>query len=169
MKHQKISAALNLFPFLTILLATMGILAFISLCLLFSTPEGEYHVAQTRGENTPGEGDTVMVEFKMIGKPDFIYPHYVICKKNELILQDNKTVVPWNEEVGIILYLSYLYNLQDINNQHHQKFQDHQEYIIFVVYPGGILTYFQARHFLQKITTLNFGVEPMLANWKVVD
>jgi len=150
MKPRKIAPGLNLFPFLTILLATMGILAFISLCLLFSTPEGEYQSAQASSQDDRKNGDTVMVEFKMIGKPEFIYPHYVICKKDELILQDTKTVIPWNEEMGIILYLGYLYNLQEINHQYHRNFTDHQEYIIFAVYPGGIVTYFQAAIFFRR-------------------
>ncbi len=168
-KKRRVRSTVSLFPFLTILLATMGILAFIGLSLLFSAPEKTMIEANSMTNPADSASDTVLVEFQLIGKPASLYPHYILCRNEGLTLIDDNLEIPFSEEWGYFVFLSYLYKLQETNIENHRNYQDHQEYIIFAVYAGGIETYQKARQILQQYSALNFGVEPMLPNWKIAD
>ncbi len=171
MKRYKKKIDINLFPFLTILLSTMGVLTFIALSLLFSVEDGNgSYPDDTRKivSDTSKNKDSVLVEFKLIDKPDYIKPHYIICKEDKIYIKDNEIWLSFKEDYSYFLLYNYLKSLENINIEYHKNFKDHQEYVIFGIYPSGIQTYYKARAILQNYTSLNFGSEPMLPNWKIV-
>jgi len=159
----------ELFPFLTILLSTMGVLAFISLSLLFSAPEGTEKLKSERNSKKSDENgsDSITVKFELIGKPDFIHPHYILCLKDKILIHDSGIEIPFNENYGYFLFYDYLNSLESLNQSFHEKYKDNDEYVIFGVYPTGIETYFRCRQILQMFTNLNFGTQPILPNWKL--
>ena len=63
----------TLFPFLSVLLCTMGILAFLSISFLLVVPQ-----------DTVSKSKSKLIEFDWIGAPAYVKPIFFRCYKNRI-------------------------------------------------------------------------------------
>ena len=63
--------------------------------------------------------------------------------------------------------LSYLVQLASLNKSIKKQFGNTEYYPLILVYPEGVLTTELLLVVIDQIEGINYGLEPMLPNWKV--
>ena len=164
MKHATHAPRVTLFPFLSVLISTMGVLAFLSISFLLVIPENI--------------GDSVKpsnFQFEWVGAPGYVSPIYFQCYKDRVEyfnLFENRDHTISIEKLLDQLegekpdLLSYLVQLSSLNKSIKKQFGDTEYYPLILVYPDGVLTTELLLVLIDQIKGLNYGLEPMLPNWK---
>lgn len=154
-----------LFPFLSVLLSTMGVLAFLSISFLILsryTPE------------TPEQKKRV--EFEWIGAPEYVEPVYIKCfgdyieyfnlftnREERVELEDLlRQVRGENPE-----FISYLLRVDRLNREIKRNFGQTEHFPLLLVYPDGVLASEVLTSIIEQIEGLNAGLEPMLPHWEI--
>ena len=165
MRHASHSPRVTLFPFLSVLLSTMGVLAFLSISFLLVVPQDADSLS------TPKR-----IKFEWVGAPGYIKPIFVRCYADRIEyynLFDNQDYSIMLEELLDQLQgdnpelLSYLAQLFQLNTSIKKQYGKTEYYPLLLVYPDGVLTSELLLVVIEKIGGLNFGLEPMLPNWEV--
>jgi len=165
MRHASHSPRVTLFPFLSVLLSTMGVLAFLSISFLLVVPQDADSLS------TPKR-----IKFEWVGAPGYVKPIFIRCYADRIEyynLFDNQDYTIKLEELLDQLQgdnpelLSYLAQLFQLNTSIKKQFGKTEYYPLLLVYPDGVLTSELLLVVIEKIGGLNFGLEPMLPNWEV--
>ena len=165
MRHASNFPKVTLFPFLSVLLSTMGILAFLSISFLIVVPE-----------NTDSTRDPKRLQFEWVGAPGFVKPIFIRCYADRLeyynMFEKREYSLSLDELLNqlqgknseLLLYLVQLYQLNiDIK----KKLGKTEYFPLLLVYPEGVLISELFMVAIEKIGELNFGMEPMLPKWEV--
>ncbi len=150
----------TLFPFLSVLLCTMGILAFLSISFLLVVPYHNDYISKSK-----------QIKFEWIGAPAYVKPIYFYCYKNRIEyynLFENRSYTLFLD--GLLKQiegedpkiLKYLIQILELNINTKIKFGKTEYYPLLLVYPEGIFTSEILIAVIEKIKGLNFGMEPML-------
>lgn len=165
MRHASHSPRVTLFPFLSVLLSTMGVLAFLSISFLLVVPQDADSLS------TPKR-----IKFEWVGAPGYVKPIFIRCYADRIEyynLFDNQDYTIMLEELLDQLQgdnpelLSYLAQLFQLNTRIKKQFGKTEYYPLLLVYPDGVLTSELLLVVIEKIGGLNFGLEPMLPIWEV--
>ncbi|MDP6309269.1 MAG: hypothetical protein QGG66_10045, partial [SAR324 cluster bacterium] len=165
MRHASHSPRVTLFPFLSVLLSTMGVLAFLSISFLLVVPQDADSLS------TPKR-----IKFEWVGAPGYVKPIFIRCYTDRIEyynLFDNQDYTITLEKLLDQLQgdnpelLSYLAQLFQLNTSIKKQFGNTEYYPLLLVYPDGVLTSELLLVVIEKIGGLNFGLEPMLPNWEV--
>ena len=165
MRHASHSPRVTLFPFLSVLLSTMGVLAFLSISFLLVVPQDADSLS------TPKR-----IKFEWVGAPGYVKPIFIRCYADRIEyynLFDNQDYPITLEELMDQLQgddpelLSYLAQLFKLNTSIKKQSGKKEYYPLLLVYPDGVLTSELLLVVIEKIGGLNFGLEPMLPNWEV--
>jgi len=164
MKHYTFVPNVSLFPFLSVLICVMGILAFMSITfLLISYNEQPSPTQQT-------------ITFQWVGAPAYVKPIFIRCRNNQLIyydlFQNRDHTLSLNhllkEIQGKELQLKkYLVKLSKLNQEIKHSFGTMEYYPLLLVYPSGILASELVTPLIEQVGGLNVGLEPMLPHWEV--
>ena len=73
MKHVKSIPQVTLFPFLSVLLSTMGVLAFLSISFLLVIPENVDELTKSRN-----------FQFEWVGSPGYVSPIFIRCYEDRV-------------------------------------------------------------------------------------
>lgn len=144
-KRRKRGPALSLFPFLNILLCTIGVLAFVVISLgiisMFTRPE-VWNVA---------------MEVEVVGEDHSMRPLYVECHGDMAVVHPQGSEVRLDRlEAGDSPFMQLV----------DQVSQAGDEYIVFAVYPDGIGCFREARAIARK-RGIDIGSEPMDGGWRL--
>ena len=159
------SPRLTLFPFLSVLLSTMGVLAFFSISVVLVVPQNADSPATSK--NIKGE---------WVGAPGYVKPIFFRCYADRVeyynLFENKDTTLSLEDLLNQIQgenpeLLSYLIQLFQLNRSIKKQFGKTEYYPLFLVYPDGVLTSELLMVVIEKIGRLNFGLEPMLPNWEV--
>lgn len=186
-----------LFPFLSVLLGTMGVLAFLSIALAFfeQLPEAA------------GRTETVLVRWH--GAPEHVRPLLFACERDELVLHGTDgtnlrfSLADLQREAALVrslrermrrrlgeftssqrLWLQMKQELPrqarlhggftlfahalELNNLRGAARQVGEEhYPILLIYPQGLRVYEHVAYLLEATTQLPVGLEPMQPNWRL--
>ena len=154
----------TLFPFLSVLLSTMGVLAFLSISFLLITPD--------QNETTFRR----QIEFQWVGAPGYVKPIFISCYEDRIeyfnLFRNSQQSVTLkslmhqiqNRRSELIQYLAYLISL---NATIRKKFGRTEYYPLILVYPKGVLASEILMEIIGQIEDLNVGLEPMLSHWEV--
>lgn len=165
MRHASHPPRVTLFPFLSVLLSTMGVLAFLSISFLLVVPQDADSLS------TPKR-----IKFEWVGAPGYVKPIFIRCYTDRIEyynLFENQDYTIMLEELLDQLQgdnpelLSYLAQLFQLNTSIKKQFGNTEYYPLLLVYPDGVLTSELLLVVIEKIGGLNFGLEPMLPNWEV--
>ncbi len=165
MRHASHSPRVTLFPFLSVLLSTMGVLAFLSISFLLVVPQDADSLS------TPKR-----IKFEWVGAPGYVKPIFIRCYADRIEyynLFENQDYTIMLEELLDQLQgdnpelLSYLAQLFQLNTNIKKQFGNTEYYPLLLVYPDGVLTSELLLVVIEKIGGLNFGLEPMLPIWEV--
>ncbi len=165
MRHASHSPRVTLFPFLSVLLSTMGVLAFLSISFLLVVPQDADSLS------TPKR-----IKFEWVGAPGYVKPIFIRCYTDRIEyynLFDNQDYTITLEKLLDQLQgdnpelLSYLAQLFQLNTSIKKQFGNTEYYPLLLVYPDGVLTSELLLVVIEKIGGLNFGLEPMMPNWEV--
>ena len=165
MRHVSHSPRITLFPFLSVLLSTMGVLAFLSISFLLVVPQDADSLS------TPKR-----IKFEWVGAPGYVKPIFIRCYADRIEyynLFENQDYTIMLEELLDQLQgdnpelLSYLAQLFQLNTSIKKQFGKTEYYPLLLVYPDGVLTSELLLVVIEKIGGLNFGLEPMLPIWEV--
>ena len=165
MRHVSHSPRITLFPFLSVLLSTMGVLAFLSISFLLVVPQDADSLS------TPKR-----IKFEWVGAPGYVKPIFIRCYADRIEyynLFENQDYTITLEDLLVQLQgenpelLSYLVELLQLNISIKKQFGKTEYYPLLLVYPDGVLTSELLMVVIEKIGALNFGLEPMLPNWEV--
>ncbi len=165
MRHASHSPRVTLFPFLSVLLSTMGVLAFLSISFLLVVPQDADSLS------TPKR-----IKFEWVGAPGYVKPIFIRCYADRIEyynLFDNQDYTIKLEELLDQLQgdnpelLSYLAQLFQLSTSIKKQFGKTEYYPLLLVYPDGVLTSELLLVVIEKIGGLNFGLEPMLPIWEV--
>lgn len=165
MRYKITSHSFTLFPFLSVLVSTMGVLAFLSISFLLLFP-------QVNNSNTSVE----KIQFEWTGAPKYVKPIFFKCtgdyiqyynlfeNKDYTISLKNLLDQLQGEDSKLI---SYLIQILQLNNSIKQQFGNTEYYPLLLVYPDGILASEILMVMIEKIGKMNFGLEPFLPHWEV--
>ena len=165
MKHVKSIPQVTLFPFLSVLLSTMGVLAFLSISFLLVIPENADDLPKPRN-----------FQFEWVGAPGYVSPIFIRCYKDRVEyfnLFENRDHTISLDQLRDQLegqkpdLLSYLVQLASLNKSIKKQFGNTEYYPLILVYPDGVLTTELLLVVIDQIEGINYGLEPMLPNWKV--
>ena len=165
MRHAAHSPRVTLFSFLSVLLSTMGVLAFLSISFLLVVPQDADSLS------TPKR-----IKFEWVGAPGYVKPIFIRCYADRIEyynLFENQDYTIMLEELLDQLQgdnpelLSYLAQLFQLNTSIKKQFGKTEYYPLLLVYPDGVLTSELLLVVIEKIGGLNFGLEPMLPIWEV--
>ena len=165
MRYLSLSPRVTLFPFLSVLLSTMGVLAFLSISFLLVFPKDADSTSTSK-----------TIKFEWFGAPEYVKPIFIRCYSDRVVYynlfenQDYTLTLEnlLNQVQGENLeLLSYLIQLFQLNTNIKKQFGKNEYYPLLLVYPDGVLTSELLMVVIEKIGNLNFGLEPMLPNWKV--
>ena len=165
MKHVTHVPRVTLFPFLSVLLSTMGVLAFLSISFLLVIPENADDSLKPRN-----------FQFEWVGAPGYVQPIFIRCFKNRVEyfnLFENRDYTIYLEQLLDQLQgenpdlLSYLIQLSSLNKSIKKQFGNKEYYPLILVYPDGVLTSELMLIVIDQIRGLNYGLEPMLPHWDV--
>ena len=155
----------TLFPFLSVLLCTMGILAFLSISFLLVVPESA---------DSPREPKRL--QFEWVGAPGYVKPIFIRCYADRLeyynLFENREYSLSLDELLNQLQgknpeLLSYLVQLFQLNTDVKKKSGKTEYYPLLLVYPDGVLTSELLMVAIEKIGGLNFGLEPMLPKWEI--
>lgn len=164
MRHRRNEPVVSLFPFLSVLLSTMGVLAFLSISfLLISQEANEVAKIQT-------------VEFQWVGAPGYVEPIYIRCYEDrieyyDLFKNQNKTI-SFESLLGQIQgrepeLIQYLLDIVQLNKSIKREFGETEYYPLLLIYPNGVFASELLIAIIEQIDDLNVGLEPMLSDWQV--
>ncbi len=154
----------SLFPFLSVLLCIMGVLAFISISFLLLNQANLPHVQPKK------------VEFQWVGAPANVKPLLIRSFKDEVVYYnlflDEDQRVPINSLIREIQeqdgrLTRYFLEIVRENQRIKRSFGTTEYYPLLLVYPDSILTTEFLTLIIERINDLNVGLEPMLSNWDV--
>ena len=155
----------TLFPFLSVLICTMGILAFISITFLLIFPKNNVITNKSK-----------QIKFEWLGAPADVKPIFFRCYENRIEYYN------FFEKIEKTLYLDellteiegkdpkilkYLLKIVELNIKISKQFEKTEYYPLLLVYPEGILSSEVIIALIEKIKGLNFGIEPMLPNMAI--
>lgn len=154
----------SLFPFLSVLICIMGVLAFIAVSLLL--------LKQT---NLP-EIDRQVVEFQWVGAPDYVKPVYIRCFQDEIVFYDlfqgKDFRLPFQALLAEIQLNNgplsrYLRRVVSENQRIKRSFGSTEHYPLLLIYPDGVITAEILMLLIEQIDGLNAGLEPMMPYWNI--
>ena len=155
----------TLFPFLSVLLCTMGILAFLSISFLLIVPHDSFFISKPK-----------QIKFEWIGAPANVKPIFFRCYKNRIEyynLFENRDYTLFLDgflqqiEGKDPKILKYLIRLIELNTNIKKQFRKTEYFPLLLVYPDGVFSSELLMNVIEKIKGLNFGMEPMLPNMKI--
>ncbi|MGK5091052.1 hypothetical protein WDW89_03425 [Deltaproteobacteria bacterium TL4] len=164
MKRRKSRPNVSLFPFLSVLLCTMGILAFMSITFLLL------------GHKEQPSRAIRNVTFQWVGAPVYVKPFFIRCQNNEITYYDifgSKEYTLSSEDLMQELQgtknqiKQYLLKVALYNQKIKRSFGLTEHYPLLLVYPDGILATEILMPIIEQINGLNVGIEPMLPHWKL--
>ena len=165
MKHVTHVPRVTLFPFLSVLLSTMGVLAFLSISFLLVIPENADDPAKPRN-----------FQFEWVGAPGYVSPIFFRCFKDRVeyfnLFQNRDHTISLDQLLDQLEgekpdLLSYLVQLSRLNKSIKKQFGNTEYYPLILVYPDGVLTTKLLLVVIDQIEGLNYGMEPMLPHWNV--
>ena len=165
MRYATHSPRVTLFPFLSVLLSTMGILAFLSISFLLVVPQDADSPAIPK-----------RIQFEWVGAPGYVKPIFIRCYGNRVeyynMFQNQDFSLSLDELMDQLQgespeLLSYLVQLFQLNVKIKKQFGKTEYYPLLLVYPDGVLTSELLMVLIDKIGRLKYGLEPMLPNWEV--
>ena len=165
MRYATHSPRVTLFPFLSVLLSTMGILAFLSISFLLVVPQDADSPAIPK-----------RIQFEWVGAPEYVKPIFIRCYGNRVeyynMFQNQDFSLSLDELMDQLQgespeLLSYLVQLFQLNVKIKKQFGKTEYYPLLLVYPDGVLTSELLMVVIDKIGGLKYGLEPMLPNWEV--
>ena len=164
MRYRRMEPGVTLFPFLSVLLSTMGVLAFLSISFLLITPElTEFQ-------------DRKQIEFQWVGAPGYVEPIFIRCFEDrieyfELFKNTNRSVeldsLIQQVKGGESELIRYLFSVLNRNKRIKKQFGNTEYYPLILVYPDGVLTTELLLIVIDQIEGINYGLEPMLPHWNV--
>lgn len=164
MRHSRRLPNVSLFPFLSVLLCIMGVLAFMSVSFLLLN---ETNLPQAQIEQ---------IEFQWVGAPAFVKPIFIRCLADGIVYYDmfrNQehqmsfralVLEIQRQDGGLIRYLKHIV---EENQRIKRKFGSTEYYPLLLVYPDGVVSAEWLMLLLSQVSGLNVGLEPMLPQWKV--
>ncbi|MBF0237502.1 MAG: hypothetical protein HQM12_07345 [SAR324 cluster bacterium] len=162
MKRRPASPMVSLFPFLSVLVCTMGILAFISITFIL--------------ESVPDiQQQTEHVTIEWTGAPAYVQPIIFRCRDNRVsyydLFEKQEKILSLEELLGELKgenseLKKYLHQLAALNQQIKRNFGEREYYPLLLVYPDGIWVTEFLTPLIEQVGTLNMGLEPMKDNWK---
>ena len=165
MRHASYSPGITLFPFLSVLLSTMGILAFLSISFLLVVPQGADSPSTQK-----------RIQFEWVGAPGYVKPIFIRCYADRVeyfnLFENQDYTLTLDELLEQLqgkdpALLSYLVQILQLNADIKKQFGKTEYYPLLLVYPEGVLTSELLMVVIENIGGLNFGLEPMLPNWEV--
>ena len=165
MRYATHSPRVTLFPFLSVLLSTMGILAFLSISFLLVVPQDADSPAIPK-----------RIQFEWVGAPGYVKPIFIRCYGNRVeyynMFQNQDFSLSLDKLMDQLQgknpeLLSYLVQLFQLNVKIKKQFGKTEYYPLLLVYPDGVLTSELLMVVIDKIVGLKYGQEPMLPNWEV--
>ena len=165
MKHVTHVPRVTLFPFLSVLLSTMGILAFLSISFLLVVPKDADFPAPPK-----------RLQFEWVGAPGYVKPIFIRCYGNRVEYYNMFENQHFSLSLDKLMdqlqgespeLLSYLVQLFELNVKIKKQFGKTEYYPLLLVYPDGVLSSELLMVVIDKIGGLKYGLEPMLSNWEV--
>lgn len=163
MRRARQVPVVSLFPFLSVLLCIMGILAFMSVSFLLMN------------ESNIPEEEIEQIEFQWVGAPSYVRPLFIRCLKHEIVyydmFQNRDQRMSFRElsqelETGNGRFLRYLTRVVAENQRIKLSFGTTEYYPLLLVYPDGVVTAELLMIILPQIEGINVGLEPMLPHWE---
>ncbi|MBF0279532.1 MAG: hypothetical protein HQM13_17165 [SAR324 cluster bacterium] len=164
MRRARQQAAVSLFPFLSVLLCIMGVLAFMSVSfLLMNQPQ------------LPAS-EPEIVEFEWVGAPAFVKPVFIRCLKDQIVYYDlfqskdrslsfRELIMEIQAKNGSLT--RYFKRVVAENLRIKRSFGSSEHFPLLLIYPDGVLSAEMLMILIEQIDGLNAGLEPMLPNWEV--
>ena len=155
----------TLFPFLSVLLCTMGVLAFLSISFLLVVPHNKYFISKSK-----------QIKFELIGAPAYVKPIFFRCYKNRIEYYnffESRNYTLFLDELLLQIegknpkLLKYLVQLFELNTNIKKQFRKTEYYPLLLVYPDGIFSSELLMAVIANIKGLNFGLEPMLTKMEI--
>ncbi len=165
MKHATHVPKVSLFPFLSVLLSTMGVLAFLSISFLLVIPENADDSIKQRN-----------IQFEWVGAPGYVSPIFFRCFKDRVEYFNLFKNIDHTISLKQLLdqlegekpnLLSYLVQVASLNKSIKKQFGNKEYFPLLLVYPEGVLTTELLIVVIDQIEGLNYGLEPMLPHWNV--
>ena len=165
MKHAAHAPIVTLFPFLSVLISTMGVLAFLSISFLLVIPENADDLPKPRN-----------FQFEWVGAPGYVSPIFIRSFKDRVeyynLFENRDHTISLDKLLDQLKgekpdLLSYLVQLSSLNKSIKKQFGNTEYYPLILVYPDGILTTELLLVVIDQIRGLNYGLEPMLSHWNV--
>ncbi|MBF0289066.1 MAG: hypothetical protein HQM14_14705 [SAR324 cluster bacterium] len=164
MRRARQTVTISLFPFLSVLLCIMGILAFMSVTFLLVS---ETNLPQAHPET---------IEFQWVGAPSHVKPVFIRCLQDELVYYDlfrNKEHhLPFRSLVAEIQFQNgsltqYFRRMAAENLEIKQSFGTTEYYPLLLIYPDGVITAELLMILIERVEGINVGLEPILPHWKI--
>ena len=165
MKHVIHGPKVSLFPFLSVLLSTMGVLAFLSISFLLVIPE-----------NFEDSDKQRHVQFEWVGAPGYVRPIFFRCFKDRVeyfnLFENIDQTISLKQLLDQLEgkkpnLLSYLIEVASLNKSIKKQFGNKEYFPLILVYPDGVLSTELLLVLIDQIEGLNYGLEPMLHHWNV--
>ena len=154
----------KLFPFLSVLLSTMGVLAFLSISFLLITP----NLSETTLRK--------QIEFQWVGAPGYVKPIFIRCYEDRIeyfnLFRNSYQSVTLKSLLHQIQnrrseLIRYLFSILYLNKRIKKQFGKTEYYPLLLVYPEGVLASEMLLEIINQIEELNVGLEPMLSHWDI--
>jgi len=164
MRRQAQAPGVSLFPFLSVLLSTMGVLAFLAISFVITTQD---EVQPPRPQP---------VEFQWVGAPGYVNPIFIRCYADRIeyydLFRNRERVVRLGHLMQQIErknpeLLRYFSEISAENLRIKRRFGQTEHYPLLLVYPEGILAAEVLMALIEQVEGLNVGLEPMLPHWEV--
>ena len=164
MRWQAQAPRVSLFPFLSVLLSTMGVLAFLAISFVVTTQED---VQPPRPQP---------IEFQWVGAPGYVNPIFIRCyadrieyydlfRNRERVVRLGRLMLQINRKNPELL--RYFSEIAAENLRIKRRFGQTEHYPLLLVYPDGILAAEVLMTLIEQVEVLNVGLEPMLPHWEV--
>ena len=164
MKRRPAALQVSIFPFLSVLVCAMGVLAFLSTTLLLvGTPQ-------------PSITPTHSVTFQWVGAPYYVSPIFVRCEGDQVVYYNLFKNREETLDISQILlelqgkhhqFRNYLKEVANLNRTIKEQFGTQEHYPLLLVYPDGVLVSELLALLIEQVTDLNVGLEPMMPHWQV--
>ena len=164
MKRRRSEPSVTLFPFLSVLLSAMGVLAFLSISFLMITPK--LKEVTSRKE----------VQFQWVGAPGYGEPIFIRCLEDRIeyfdVFRNSNQIVSLESLFKQIQgrqsdLIKYLVDLVHLTTRIKQQFGSTEYFPLLLVDPKGVLASEVLMSIIEQIDDLNVGLEPMLSHWEI--
>ncbi|MBR8827636.1 MAG: hypothetical protein DSM107014_06955 [Gomphosphaeria aponina SAG 52.96 = DSM 107014] len=136
---------MDLFPFLSVLVCTIGTLILLIVAMMSQTLSDEKEINIIASSDEGGVNQSKI-------------PRYIECLKNGVIIYPSEVFVPLADLSKPNGALDQL--LQEISSK------KHQEYLIVAIKPDGIEVFQEVRYLVEKLG-IDLGYEPIDEGWKL--